>query len=390
MQSSLEAADVFITPEAFSADRFYDASGARRSFAAPTARRAALRSYRFSDDHPLRERLERRAFVYDLALAMIAYTLSDRAQEARSVGATLCQLVDTSAATPGFSLGLDSPAFYDAEYVRSGVVAWVGYALALYDLARSEVRYRHYARRVAEALLAARVEASDDPRSGLIRAGRGRYVDGQRRFEAPWRAEHCVTEHQLDAWFLLDALGRLGEARYAAEADALARAIDARLWLDEEGRFAVAATPRGHDRGLALDAAGAWGALYLLARGERDRAVRSAAFVERTFASRVGDVDGFAPYVGVVPEYDAYDFSSTIFAEGTAAVGLLRLRLGDRVGAERIADGLRRLQRRGEGGVVYATPEGPDMPEVAAVAPTVWLLFLERELTGRSPVVFAR
>ncbi|MFO0645363.1 MAG: hypothetical protein U0326_03930 [Polyangiales bacterium] len=390
MQASLEAGDVFLTPETFTADRYYDERGATRLLpVAPSGRRAALRSYRFVDDHPLRDRLERRTFVYDLALAMIVHTLADREPDARAIGRTLCQLVDASGGAPGFSLGLDAPAFYDVEYVRSGVVAWVGYALALHDLVKGENRFRAHARRVADALLSSRFPSGSDPRAGLILAGRGRWLDGQRRFDGPWRADYCVTEHQIDAWFLLDALGRLGEARYQAEADALSSAMLSSLWLADEGRFAVAATANGLDRALALDAAGAWGALFLLARGEREKASASLRFTERTFATRVDDLDGFAPYAGTIHEYEGYDFSSTLFAEGTAAVGLARLRMGDRVGAERVAEVLRRLQRRGDGGVLYATPEGPDMPQVPAAAPTAWLLLLERELAGQRAAVFA-
>jgi hypothetical protein len=148
-------------------------------------------------------------------------------------------------------------------------------------------------------------------------------------------------------------------------------------------------TEHGLDRGRALDAAGAWGGLFLLARGEVEKARASLGYTTRTFATRVDDVDGFAPYAGTVPEYGDYDFSSTLFSEGTAGVGLLLLRSGDRAGAERVAASLRTLQQRGEGGVLYATPEGPDMPAVPAVAPTAWTLLLERELAGQRPVVFA-
>jgi cation transport ATPase len=106
MQSSLEAGDAFLTPEAFTADAFYDARGVSRRFAAAAgARRAAVRSYRFLDDHPLRPVLARRAFVYDLALAMIVHTLADRAQEARAIGYTLCQRRSGNAASESGQIG---------------------------------------------------------------------------------------------------------------------------------------------------------------------------------------------------------------------------------------------------------------------------------------------
>ncbi len=386
---SLAAGDAFLAVEPFRAGAFYDAAGTFRGLPGTAQPRSALRSYRFPDDHPLRGRLARRAFVYDLALAMIVHTLADRPREAAEIGALLGQLVDAGSGLPGFSLDLASPSFYDAGYLRAGVAAWVGYALALYDLARGERRFVAHARRVADALLAARVPPGSDPRAGLVRAGRGRWVDGQRRFEPAFAADYCVTEHQIDTWFLLDALGRLEPGRYDVAADALARAMLSALWLEGEGRFAVAVTAGGLDRGRALDAAGAWGTLFLLARGESARAHRALDFTRRTFATRVDGLDGFAPYADPNPEYDGYDFSRTLFSEGSAGMALALLRTGDRAGAERVAATLRALQARGEGGVLYATPEGPDMLELPAVAPTAWLLFLERELQGRRAWVFA-
>ncbi len=393
MRRSVAEADAFLHGEPFTARTYYDAFGARGALPAPlVASRSAAVSFRFEQDHVLRGALGRRAFVYDLALAMIAHTLAGRDTEALSVGALLAQLIDARGGLPGFSISLEDPAFYDVDYVRAGTVAWAGYALAVYELVRGDARFRAQARRAADALLAGRVgraEPGEDPRAGLILAGRGRWVDHYRRFDGAFVAGYCVAEHQFDAWFLLDALGRLEGGAYRAAADELSRTILRVLWLPDEGRFAVGVHRHGLDRTRALDAAGAWGGLFLLANGQRANARRALRFTRRHFAVRVGAFEGFAPYAGEVADYEGVDFSGTIFSEGSAGVGLLALRLGDRAGAERVAENLRSLQRAGRGGVLYAVPEGPDMPRVPAVAPTAWLLFLQRELAGGRPTVFA-
>ena len=138
----------------------------------------------------------------------------------------------------------------------------------------------------------------------------------------------------------------------------------------------------------ALDAAGAWGALFLLARGDRARAELALDYTLRTFARRGDGLPGFTPYAGAVPDYPAQDFSETLFAEGTAGVALALLRVGRAREAGELSATLRSLQRDGDGGVIYATPASEDFPELPAAAPTAWLLFLERERRDHRRVVF--
>ena len=231
----------------------------------------------------------------------------------------------------------------------------------------------------------------DDPevRAGLVPGGRGAWRDHYRSFDPLHVAAYCATEHQLDAYFLLDALaGSDPTGRYRAAADQLgARIVDA-LWLPSEGRFAVAVTERGAVTDRALDAAGAWGALFLLARGDRARAERSLDYTLRTFTRRGSGLRGYAPYAGTAPDHPGQDFSETLFAEGTAGVAMALLRVGRTREAEELSDSLRALQRQGDGGVVYAVPASEDFPDLAAAAPTAWLLFLEIERRDRRPVVF--
>jgi hypothetical protein len=263
--------------------------------------RLAVRSYRIPPGHPLEPYLADRSFVYDDALAMIALSLVGRRDEARAIGNTLTTLL-TADSTLGFSFSLASPSFYNVRYVRAGTVAWAGYALALYDALTHERRFTPYAQRIADRLLASRIDAAGDPRAGLVPGGRGAWRDHYRSFDPLHVAAYCATEHQIDAYFLLDALaGSDPTGRYRAAADQLgARIVDA-LWLPSEGRFAVAVTERGVVTDRALDAAGAWGALFLLARGDRARAERSLDYTLRTFTRRGSGLRGYAPYAGRRP-----------------------------------------------------------------------------------------
>ncbi len=388
VDESLRHAERFLTPRPFAAADAYDEDG--RAFALGRCHfrdceRGAVRSYHVPPGHPLEPYLADRSFVYDDALAVIALTLVGRRDEARAIGNTLTTLL-TSDAALGFSFSLAAPPFYNVRYVRAGTMAWAGYALALYDTLTHERRFTPYAQRIADRLLASRVESATDPRAGLVPGGRGAWRDHYRRFDAQHVAAYCATEHQIDTYFLLAALAPSDPTgRYHAAAEQLAARIDAALWMPAEGRFAVAVTTQGPVTDRALDAAGAWGALYLLARGDRTRADRAMDYTLRTFTRGGG---GLTPYAGAIDDYPGQDFSHTLFAEGSAGVALALLRLGRAREAAAISETLRALQRDGDGGVVYAVPASEDFPDLPAAAPTAWLLFLERERRDHHPVVF--
>lgn len=391
VDESLRRAEQFLTPQGYPATAGYDEDG--RPFALGRCHfrdceRRAVRSYQVPPGHRLEPYLADRSFVYDDALAMIALALAGRRDDARAIGNTLTTLL-TPDASLGFSFSLASPSFYNVRYVRAGTMAWAGYAMALYDAITHERRFTPYAQLIADRLLASRVAATGDPRAGFVPGGRGAWRDHYRRFDPQHVAAYCATEHQIDTYFLLDALAAGGAAgRYRAAADELAARIVDALWIPAEGRFAVAVTPGGVVPDRALDAAGAWGALFLLARGDRARAGRSLDYTLRTFARRGGGLPGFAPYAGPVADYPGQDFSGTLFAEGTAGVAIALLRMGRAREAGELSAALRSLQRDGDGGVVYAVPASEDFPDLAAAAPTAWLLFLERERRDHRRVVF--
>lgn len=376
-----------LTPLPFDAAWAYDADGTTIRIDPCDCERACLPSYDVPPGHAQHGRLHRRSFVYDDALGVFHALGRGDTDTASSLGNTLVALCMPDD-TVGFSFEAASPSFYNAGYVRAGSVAWTAYALARLAGERGEP-YLEASTRLARGLWGGVHETPGDARRGLVPAGRGRWGPGHRAFFPDYVADYCVTEHQIDTYFLFRELARVtGRRAWAGRAERLGDSMMKRLWIEPEGRFCVGASARGPNEELGLDAAGAWGTLFLIARGDVDRAQRCLRFTRDRFRTRVRGIDGFAPYAGAVSDYPGRDFSRTLFTEGTASVGVALARLGFDQDARKLAGALRGLARRESGGVPYALPGGPDFPALPAVSPTIWLEFLEGELGGVPSKVF--
>ncbi|MBI5611215.1 MAG: hypothetical protein HY902_20245, partial [Deltaproteobacteria bacterium] len=171
--------------------------------------------------------LSRRTFVYDQALAMVWAVQHGDRPLARALGQTLAALQNPDGSW-GFSFAAHGDGYYNANYVRAGAAAWCAYGLALYlqggaDDALQATLDRSLAWLVGQV----------DPTTKLVRAGHGRWHDGD-HFDPDWPADFAATEHQIDAWFALMAAAAVPGVAQAAEwrniANQLAAAVDARLW----------------------------------------------------------------------------------------------------------------------------------------------------------------
>ncbi|MFU8804988.1 MAG: hypothetical protein ACNA8W_14340, partial [Bradymonadaceae bacterium] len=278
----------------------------------------------------------------------------------------------------GFSFEPIEGGFYDVGYVRTGAVAWAGWALASYGQAFDDDEALDAARNVLTFIDAHKVHDdgishSAEPHIGLYRAGTGHYDPrtGVRTLGVP--VDFTVTEHQFDVHMLLDALDE-------SRADALAEQIQETLWLDSEDRFAVGANPQGLDHRRALDAAGGWGALWLMSIDKDDMARRSLSYTMENFATRDGTrAGGFVPYLDPLDGYDPA--SRVVFVEGSLGVGLAALRLGQEEKAEEILRFAARLGCERGPGIPYADRRDEIFIPIPAAASTLWFLFLEREWT---------
>lgn len=376
-----------LEPVAWSVTTTYDELGKESKVACATGCSAVL-SFRVPPEHPLAEQLGGRSYVYDDALAMLVHLAEGHPERARALGQTLVALRNPDG-TIGFSFDFSASAFVDARYVRAGTVAWAGYALATYDRVTGTNTFRADARRMADALLASRVTAAGDPRAGLVPAGYGLWREHYKVFDAAFVARHVVTEHQIDTYFLLRALESLEPGPYGVAADALAGAMMRALFRQDEGMFVAVLDDSGQGKPRALDSAGAWGALFLLAIGDPERARRSLAATRTRFAVRVDGHAGFAPYDSPVDDHEGLDLSRTFFSEGTASMAVAFARTGDAAMARGLHSMLNEMAAAHGGAVPYAFPESPDFPDVPAVAPTAWLRLLERELASGARLLLA-
>lgn len=347
-----------------------------------------------------------RSAVYDGALVALVHVARGERAAAAQVLEGLAAVQSEDGALP-FSFGPEGPD-PRAPYVRSGALAWVGYAAAAYlDAERggpSRAVVVALAHRAAAYLLAHQVRAPSDPRDGLVTGGAGTYrydeAGGRvREIYVPGDVGWASTEHNIDAYFFLRKLARVTEApRYAAAADRIGRALRERAWLADAGQLARGVGEDGLDRGLALDCA-SWGALFLAAQGDRLRAETAFAVADARYGVQLA---GHRPYAHA-PVYateplrrlfgprlpsTSWDTLDVVWPEGSAGVALAALRLGRRERARAILDALERL-RDPAGALPTATLEVPlELSAGPGVAGTAWALLVRAELDGARPLLW--
>lgn len=323
--------------------------------------------------------LGRRSFVYDDALALLWFAWTGDERKARGLAETLIFLQNPDGSW-GFSFGVDHPDDYHASYVRNGTVAWAAHALAYFGERYGHPRAIRASKRSAQYLRQMRL-GGDALHRGLISAGRGAPASPPDA-EVDEKLPYAVTEHQLDAYMVLEHYEPMAAQRLAE------RMLEV-LWLAEEGRFAVAAAGDHLNTRRALDAAGAWGTLWLLSIGERERARRSYEYTLDQFRSEGAALYGFKPYVDEVDGYVPGEADDHIFVEGSMSLGLAAWRLGDQRTADRVLHTGIQLGCRGEPGVPYSNVEVVNYSTKPAAASTLWFLFLDREMaTGMTAPVF--
>ncbi|AWV88350.1 hypothetical protein DN745_02925 [Bradymonas sediminis] len=336
--------------------------------------------------------ISRRSYLYDNALALLWYAWKGQYSRARALAQTLryLQLEDGSW---GYSFHLDNPQDHHARYIRSGAVAWAAHALAYFGTQFGEPAALLSAQRAARFLESMRLGGSG-PTRGLVSAGRGLPSTLMEAPPSP-KLGFAVSEHQFDAHIVLARF-------FPMQAERLAEQMLDVLWLKRPGRFAVAAGAERVDTRRALDAAGAWGALWLLGAGHPQLAAQSYRYSRETFASSallVGHakhgpvtlkLQGFRPYEDDIDGYDVDAAADHIFVEGAMGMGIAAHRLGDPETAQKMLRTGIALSCTGAPGIPYSTVQLPGFSTHAAAAPTLWFLFLEREMaTGRDAPIFS-
>lgn len=252
-------------------------------------------------------------WIYDDALGVLVYCRTGEKDKARRILAELASRQGKDGAI-NFFYFTDNRA--TERYIRSGSLAWVGYAAAVYQLSFSDPSFQPMAEKIAAYLLELRGE------DGLVRGGEGTYLPGGGFKPGP--VEWAAAEHNIDTCFFLQALAKAtGKSSYAREEQKVGQALEKVLWLPKEGRLR---TGTGEDR-PALDVV-SWGGLYFLAKNDAKK-VRASLDGLKAFALPGG---GYS-----------YEPGGTLWLEGSWGAFLLRLRCGEEVGRE-----IRFLARRQE------------------------------------------
>jgi hypothetical protein len=361
-----------------------------------------------------------RSAIYDNAVAALVFLVTGDRDRAAFTLHALARLVRPDGSLWfAYNTANNWPTEDDHEsaLVRAGALSWVGYALSFY-LAHVPVRsgnavtirerafFREAAQRIATYLVSLQVKDSNDARDGLVRLGYGTltlaYDPGaktvvERYHDGP--ALGISTENNIAAWFFLRELAAVtGEARWREATEAIGHRLLESAWNDALGQFSEGfASDGARDDAKALDCA-ALGVLFLVARGQPERAGRALAALQRFYSSRSGTVRGYRPYADR-PVYEdsavgRFFFPSAprrewgelplVWSEGSLQVALAYLRAGQPVRARQVVQGLRPLQER-QGGVRYASMEVPyEMTDAPSVAGSAWWVLVARALSGDS------
>ncbi|HJU04876.1 MAG TPA: hypothetical protein VJ692_06950 [Nitrospiraceae bacterium] len=387
---------------------------------APTPqRRGLMLSYAAGTELPSTP-AHRKCFVYDAAVASIAFGMAGDWSRASMVLQALAR-AQRSDGSFWFSYNVENTwpedGDHDMAIVRAGATAWVGYAFAFYvetrpagtdaRLMRERASLLDTARRVADFLLTLRV-TEKTAQQGLLRGGRafvklqldaaGTVTEVYDNGPVLW----VSTEHNISSYFFLTSMHRLtGNLRYAAAADAIRAGLMATLWQPDLQQFAQGVSKDGSvDRTQALDCA-SWGALFLLATGETEKAELAVKTADRVYANVHNGVKGYRPYDGKpiydnvriqrvllpeTPRVQWQDFS-LVWSEGTLGVALAHARLGhtDQAGALTAE----MLKLRDKGGIRYSSRELPyEMSASPSIAGTAWHVIMEETLRNPHAATF--
>lgn len=331
-----------------------------------------------------------RGFMYDQAVGAIAWLMAGETEKAQRLLAHVSSYQNTDGSF-GFSFNSvgcnpnDADNFYDYSYIRSGTVSWIAYAFVMYHRVTNDPQFLDEAKRAADYLISEQqVDSPGDPRDGLIRGGFGSYLPDSTFVNQ--NIEWVSTEHNIDAYFLMrDLATATGEAKYALAAEDIRLGLLNKLWDETKGRL---------DRGIkedlsrdnvdTLDAA-SWGAIFLTAIGETEKAQRSLDFVDNTFLEWVDGIWGYKPNAGDIDGVN-WDHEYVVWSEGSLGVAVAYLKLGgasNLARAQEIIIEMTKLQEAYDagGGILYAAYAGLEMGDFArvpSVAGTGWSIMALR------------
>jgi|GEM_PF-2364426 len=325
-------------------------------FTPVAGREGLLVSYQIPTTDPLAF-LRGRSWTYDNAVGAVAFTLQGQPDAAKKVLTSLQGLMAADGSL-GFSYQVDS-SFVDG-HVRTGTLAWVGYAMALYQRQTGDASFQASAEKIGAYLKNLQMG------SGSIKGGP----------DVSW----VSTEHNVDAYFFYREMYRgTGQASYLTTATQIRNSLLANHW--------TGSLSKGHflqgigDPAPALDA-NSWGAIFLAAIGRTAQANQALKYAEATFRNTQKITGTTTRLTGYSPD----SARKTVWLEGTAGVAAAYQRAGQGAKAGSILSQFSAWN----GGIPYAMPrytdaDGNTFSNLLAVPSTAWHQIALSVRSGSSP-----
>lgn len=219
-----------------------------------------IRSFEVPEDDPFRYNgIDRRSWIYDDALAVIAFSMAGEQEQASQILASLKALQGKDGS---LEFAYDVYLGNLNASKRTGAIAWVGYATVYYEKTFGDRRYRPMAEKIASYMLQLQSKTMGSFKGGP---------------DVSWYS----TEHNIDAYFFMRDLYEItGNETYKASALAVRQALLTQHWSESNGYFYQGIG----DPALALDAS-SWGGIFSLAIGDDAKAASAMAKTDMFYVS---------------------------------------------------------------------------------------------------------
>jgi hypothetical protein len=388
-------------------------------------RRRLLLSYKLPETDPAHRFLAGKSFIYDDALAVIAFTMTDNYEDAEFILSAMNRNMKKDGSL-WFSYNTNNewPSDSDNEgaVVRSGALAWAGYSAVYYltvrkkeipDFLATDViagEFLHMAEKIAGYLKDRQITDRKDKRFGLITGGSGNYelvINTEKNTvdevfsggEIDW----VSMEHNIDAFYLFRDLGRLTGSKVHLDTAALIeKSLMDSMWDRKNSQFFRGIKGDGkEDRALPLDGA-SWGSLFLSSIGESGKARKSLDTIEKNFRTNDRGFTGYGPYHDELiyenPDASLYLTGSRektwkeagiVWSEGTLGAAAAYIRAGETEKGREIISNAGKMAE--DGGLIYSSTEIPfHFSSYPCAAGTAWYIIAQHILENPDDIFWGK
>ena len=346
--------------------------------------------------------LNSRCFIYDVGLALIAFTISgDHA---------LCvemmkRLRAEQNADGSFNFSYDNYIGQLFEgYVRTGAIGWLVHGMCYYTLKTGDGQFVDVMRKAGDWLLSRQVTDKGDKRYGLLTGGYGSYDPDDYSYIAG-EIEWCSTEHNCSALQAMMGLSLvLGDAKYKKAAALVKEALFDTLYDKTHARFYQGVSADGVDGAWAVDCC-TWAGKTLLSIFEAQKSREIADRVSIVYSAHEKEIRvsqekehyntrySGVTVNGVKPYADGYaDPPEIVWSEGPLGYIALLTALGEREKADYYLNEMMKLQycEGSTGGVVYVTETWASLPWEfhvwESVVSSAWLYIIIKDPNALFPI----